>query len=115
MKAPEVGQLVEVRWQDIEHLGEGWRTLEEVLADRPYRYRVAGYVLRITKRWLILAPQADDQGRTHPGPRSVRGSPMSPSCRCARLSCAHCRRYHRLGRCWACLLASRPGAAHPFL
>lgn len=59
MKRPKLrqGEIVLVKWRDVEHLSSGWMTYDEHATERPGRYATVGVVLSSSRRYLVLAPQ----------------------------------------------------------
>jgi hypothetical protein len=45
VKKPRLGDVVEVEWEDSEHIGLGWRSTKTYAesAEAPQSYRTAGY------------------------------------------------------------------------
>lgn len=50
------GDLVYVETDDIEHHNDGWTPVGDITATKPLTYRAVGWVLKATKRTLVLAP-----------------------------------------------------------
>lgn len=62
MKPPKHGDVVEVEWDDSEHIQLGWDTVKRYLraADHPHAYRTAGYWLEgSTKDRAVIALSLD--------------------------------------------------------
>jgi hypothetical protein len=51
-KDPRHGDVVEVEWDDSEHIQLGWHTVKKYLAaaDHPHSYRTAGYWIEGSKK-----------------------------------------------------------------
>lgn len=56
-------ELVVVRWRDTETEGIGWQ--EPAATSRPLRYRTVGYVIRRSKRFLVVSPTIVSDGRVN--------------------------------------------------
>ncbi len=64
MSRPKRGTIVRVAWVDIEHLSaNGWQTYSAAIKNRTDRYRTVGYVVAVSRRFLLLAPQIDTTQR----------------------------------------------------
>jgi hypothetical protein len=50
------GQLVEIQTDDIEHHDEGWTRLGDIAAVKPRAFKTVGWVVRATKRTVVIAP-----------------------------------------------------------
>ncbi len=50
------GDLVHVTTHDIEHGNDGWQSIKDVVAAAPRVYNVVGWVVKVRKRTLTLAP-----------------------------------------------------------
>ncbi len=53
---PKRGDLVHVTTHDIQHGNEGWKSFEGVSAAQPLRFETVGWVIKVRKRTLTIAP-----------------------------------------------------------
>ena len=60
---PKRGDLVYVETDDIEHHDQGWTEAAEIAAAKPRTFRAVGWVIKATKRTLIVAPMVGTKGR----------------------------------------------------
>ena len=58
------GDHVEIRWRDAAHIDIGWASAADYLAHfrRAGRERTTGYVLRATRRAIVVAGTKSDAG-----------------------------------------------------
>lgn len=68
-------KLVKVEMVDMEHDARGWQHPASIRADKPMRYVAVGWVIKRTKRWLIITPvMRRDGGQASCAYRIPRGS-----------------------------------------
>lgn len=63
MKRLRPGDLVYVETDDIEHHDQGWTALEAIAKSRPRTFRCVGWIVRVSKRTLVVTPMAGTEGR----------------------------------------------------
>lgn len=57
------GDLVYVETDDIEHHDMGWTSLKAIAKAKVRTFRCVGWVVRSSKRTLVIAPMAGTEGR----------------------------------------------------
>ena len=62
MKGPKHGDVVEVEWDDSEHIQLGWDTVKAYrkAADHPHAYRTAGYWIEGSKKGRAIVALSID-------------------------------------------------------
>lgn len=59
VKRPKLGALVYVEMDDIEHGPGGWKAFAAIAKERPRTFRAVGWVVRATRRTLIVSSTTD--------------------------------------------------------